>query len=32
MRGGTLTAILPGNADAHTVMAAALGQQEKGAA
>jgi rhamnose transport system ATP-binding protein len=32
MRGGTLTAILPGNADAHTVMAAALGQHEKGAA
>jgi rhamnose transport system ATP-binding protein len=26
MRGGTLTAILPGNADAHHVMAAALGQ------
>ena len=26
MRGGTLTAILPGKADAHTVMAAALGQ------
>jgi rhamnose transport system ATP-binding protein len=32
MRGGTLTAILPGNADAHTVMSAALGQAEKGAA
>jgi rhamnose transport system ATP-binding protein len=32
MRGGTLTTILPGNADAHAVMAAALGQQEKGAA
>ena len=32
MRGGTLTAILPGNADAHTVMTAALGQTEKGAA
>ena len=32
MRGGTLTAILPGKADAHTVMAAALGQVEKGAA
>ena len=32
MRGGTLNAILPGHADAHTVMAAALGQQEKGAA
>lgn len=31
MAGGTLTAILPGNSDAHTVMAAALGQ-EKGAA
>jgi len=30
MRGGRLTAILPGNADAHTVMAEALGQ--KGAA
>ncbi|MES2697667.1 MAG: sugar ABC transporter ATP-binding protein [Verrucomicrobiota bacterium] len=26
MRGGTLTAILPGNADAHTVMSAALGK------
>jgi rhamnose transport system ATP-binding protein len=32
MRGGTLTAILPGKADAHTVMSAALGQAEKGAA
>lgn len=32
MRGGTLTAMLPGNADAHTVMSAALGQTEKGAA
>jgi rhamnose transport system ATP-binding protein len=32
MRGGTLTAILPGKADAHTVMGAALGQVEKGAA
>ncbi len=27
MRGGTLTAILPGNADAPTVMSAALGQK-----
>jgi rhamnose transport system ATP-binding protein len=26
MRGGTLTAILPGHSDPHTVMAAALGQ------
>jgi rhamnose transport system ATP-binding protein len=26
MRGGTLTAVLPGRADPHTVMAAALGQ------
>ncbi len=32
MRGGTVTAVLPGNADAHTVMGAALGQSEKGAA
>ncbi|MGH7946345.1 MAG: ATP-binding cassette domain-containing protein, partial [Opitutaceae bacterium] len=32
MRGGTLTAILPGRSDAHTVMTAALGQFEKGAA
>ena len=32
MRGGTLTAILPANSDAHTVMSAALGQPEKGAA
>jgi rhamnose transport system ATP-binding protein len=32
MRGGTVTAILPGKADAHAVMAAALGQVEKGAA
>ncbi len=32
MRGGSLTAVLPGNADAHAVMAAALGQTEKGAA
>ena len=31
MRGGTLAAILPGGSDAHSVMAAALGQ-EKGAA
>ncbi len=31
MRGGTITAILPGEADAHEVMAAALGQAEKGA-
>ena len=30
MRGGTLTAVLPGNSDAPTVMAAALGQTEKG--
>ena len=27
MRGGTLTALLPGKADAHAVMAAALGQK-----
>jgi ABC-type sugar transport system ATPase subunit len=26
MRGGTITAVLPGGADAHDVMAAALGQ------
>ncbi len=32
MRGGRLTAILPGGASAATVMAAALGQAEKGAA
>jgi rhamnose transport system ATP-binding protein len=32
MRGGTLTALLPGDADAHTVMAAALGQSGKGSA
>ena len=33
MRGGTLTAILPGHSDPHAVMAAALGQGEnKGAA
>jgi ABC-type sugar transport system ATPase subunit len=30
MRGGTIAAILPGKADAHDVMAAALGQTEKG--
>ncbi|MBI4626922.1 MAG: sugar ABC transporter ATP-binding protein [Verrucomicrobia bacterium] len=27
MRGGTLTVVLPGNADAHAVMSAALGQK-----
>ena len=33
MRGGSLTTILPGQSDAHAVMAAALGQElEKGAA
>ncbi len=32
MRGGTLTAILPGGSDAHAVMTAALGQAEKEAA
>jgi len=32
MRGGTITAVLPGRADAHTVMSAALGQSVKGAA
>jgi rhamnose transport system ATP-binding protein len=32
MRGGTLAAILPGGSDAHTVMAAALGQGGKGEA
>jgi ABC-type sugar transport system ATPase subunit len=32
MRGGTLTAILPGGSTAPAVMAAALGQAEKGAA
>jgi rhamnose transport system ATP-binding protein len=32
MRGGTLAATLPGGADAHTVMAAALGQTGKGEA
>jgi rhamnose transport system ATP-binding protein len=32
MRGGTLAAIFPAGTDAHTVMAAALGQTEKGAA
>jgi rhamnose transport system ATP-binding protein len=30
MRGGTITAILPAKTDAHEVMAAALGQTEKG--
>jgi rhamnose transport system ATP-binding protein len=29
MRGGTITAMLPGKSDAHAVMAAALGQSEK---
>ncbi len=32
MRGGTITAMLPGKSDAHDVMAAALGQTEKGGA
>ncbi|HVS53194.1 MAG TPA: sugar ABC transporter ATP-binding protein [Opitutaceae bacterium] len=32
MRGGTLTAILPGNSDPHAVIAAALGQNGRGAA
>ena len=32
MRGGTLTSVLPGRSDAHSVMAAALGQLEKGVA
>jgi rhamnose transport system ATP-binding protein len=32
MRGGTLAAMLPGNATPHDVMAAALGTAEKGAA
>ncbi|MGD0650677.1 MAG: sugar ABC transporter ATP-binding protein [Verrucomicrobiia bacterium] len=32
MRGGTITAILPGKSDAHDVIAAALGQAEKGSA
>jgi ABC-type sugar transport system ATPase subunit len=32
MRGGTLAAILPGGSTAPAVMAAALGQAEKGAA
>ena len=32
MRGGTLQAMLPGGADAHDVMAAALGTAEKGTA
>ncbi len=31
MRGGTITAMLPGNADAHDVMAAALGQAKEAA-
>jgi rhamnose transport system ATP-binding protein len=31
MRGGTITAILPGQSDAHEVMAAALGQTGEGA-
>lgn len=31
MRGGTITATLPGNADAHDVMAAALGQTREAA-
>ncbi len=31
MRGGTITAHLPGNADAHTVMSAALGQRMEAA-
>ncbi|MEO6753273.1 MAG: D-xylose ABC transporter ATP-binding protein, partial [Chthoniobacteraceae bacterium] len=30
MRGGTITAMLPGKSDAHTVMSAALGQTDKG--
>jgi len=30
MRGGTLAAVLPGGTDAHVVMAAALGQTERG--
>jgi rhamnose transport system ATP-binding protein len=29
MRGGTITAMLPGGTDAHTVMSAALGQAER---
>jgi rhamnose transport system ATP-binding protein len=32
MRGGTIMAILPGKSDAHDVIAAALGQAEKGRA
>ncbi len=32
MRGGTITAMLPGKSDAHEVMSAALGQAEKGVA
>ncbi len=31
MRGGTITAMLPGKSDAHEVMAAALGQKERAA-
>jgi rhamnose transport system ATP-binding protein len=31
MRGGTITAMLPGHADAHEVMAAALGQSKEAA-
>ncbi|MGB8169201.1 MAG: sugar ABC transporter ATP-binding protein [Chthoniobacteraceae bacterium] len=31
MRGGTITAMLPGNADAHDVMTAALGQSREAA-
>ncbi len=30
MRGGELVSILPGKSDAHTVMAAALGQRTEG--
>ena len=30
LRGGTITAMLPGKSDAHDVMSAALGQTEKG--
>ncbi len=30
LRGGTITAMLPGKSDAHDVMSAALGQSEKG--
>ena len=32
LRGGTVTAMLPGKSDAHAVMAAALGQTDKGCA